>query len=60
MLVMLGVGAMSIPIMAALAGVIALEKVVVKGSVWFNRVVGLALMSFGILVAFVPGALTSV
>jgi len=60
MLVMLGVGAMSIPIMAALAGVIALEKVVVKGSVWFNRVVGFALMSFGILVAFVPSALASV
>jgi len=60
MLVMLAVGAMSIPIMAALAGVIALEKVVVKGSVWFNRGVGFALMSFGILVAFVPSALASV
>ena len=60
MLVMLGVGAMSIPIMAVLAGVIALEKVIVKGSVWFNRVVGFALMSFGILVAFVPSALASV
>ena len=60
MLVMLAVGAMSIPIMAALAGVIALEKVVVKGSVWFNRAVGLALVSFGILVAFVPNVLASV
>jgi predicted metal-binding membrane protein len=57
MLVMLAVGAMSIPVMAALAGVIALEKVVVKGSIWFNRVVGLALMSFGITIAFVPSLL---
>ena len=60
MLVMLAVGAMSIPIMAALAGIIALEKVVVKGSVWFNRIVGLALVSFGILVAFIPSVLASV
>jgi predicted metal-binding membrane protein len=60
MLVMLAVGAMSIPIMAALTGVIALEKVVVKGSVWFNRIVGLALVSFGILVAFIPNVLASV
>ena len=60
MLVMLGVGAMSIPVMAALAGVIALEKVVVKGSVWFNRGVGFALMVLGILVAFIPSALASV
>lgn len=60
MLVMLAVGAMSIPIMAALTGVIALEKVVVKGSVWFNRIVGFALVSFGILVAFVPNLLVSV
>ena len=60
MLVMLAVGAMSIPIMAALAGVIALEKIVVKGSVWFNRIVGFALVSFGILVAFIPSVLASV
>jgi len=60
MLVMLAVGAMSIPIMATLAGIIALEKVVVKGSVWFNRIVGLALVSFGILVAFIPSVLASV
>jgi predicted metal-binding membrane protein len=60
MLVMLAVGAMSIHIMAALAGVIALEKIVVKGSVWFNRIVGFALMSCGILVAFVPSVLATV
>jgi len=58
MLVMLGVGAMSIPVMAALAGIIALEKVVVRGSVWFNRIVGFALMTFGVLVVFIPGLLT--
>jgi len=54
MLVMLAVGAMSIPIMAALAGVIALEKVIVKGSVWFNRIVAVGFILLGVLVGFFP------
>lgn len=57
MLVMLAVGAMSIPIMAVFAGVVALEKVVVKGSSWFTASVALALVFLGIFVAFVPGIL---
>lgn len=58
MLVMLVVGAMSIPVMAVLAGVIALEKVVLKGSVWLNRGVAFGFIALGVLVAFIPGLLT--
>ncbi len=54
MLVMLAVGAMSIPIMAAFAGVIVLEKVLVRGSVWFNRIVAIGFILLGILVGFFP------
>ena len=57
MLVMLAVGAMSIPVMLALTGVIALEKVIVRGSTWFNRGVGVGLALLGVLVALFPGAL---
>lgn len=57
MLVMLAVGAMSIPVMAALAGVIALEKVILKGAVWFNRLVGLSFFALGIGVLAFPGIL---
>jgi predicted metal-binding membrane protein len=60
MLVMLAVGAMSIPVMAALAGLIALEKVIVRGSAWFSRTVGFGLVSLGILVAFLPNILVIV
>ncbi len=55
MLVMLAVDAMSIPIMIVLAGIIALEKVIVRGSVWFNRVVAVAFVALGILVLLFPG-----
>ncbi|MGI0084685.1 MAG: hypothetical protein ACREBQ_06345 [Nitrososphaerales archaeon] len=54
MLVMLAVGAMSISVMAALAGVIALEKVIVRGSVWFNRIIAIGFILLGILVGFLP------
>ena len=54
MMVMFAVGAMSIPIMAALAGVIALEKVIVRGSVWFNRTVAIGFVLLGILVGLFP------
>jgi predicted metal-binding membrane protein len=57
MVVMLAVGAMSIPVMAALAGVIALEKVIVRGSLWFNRIVALGFIALGILVGFFPSLL---
>jgi predicted metal-binding membrane protein len=57
MLVMLGVGAMSLSIMAALAGVIALEKVIVSGAVWFNRLVGIAFIALGIVVTIFPQVL---
>jgi predicted metal-binding membrane protein len=57
MLVMLAVGAMSIPVMAILSGIIALEKVVARGSKWFNRIVAVGFISFGILLWLVPGLL---
>jgi len=56
MLVMLAVGAMSIPVMAALAGLIAVEKVIVRGSVWFNRIVGVGLITLGIILVILPTA----
>jgi predicted metal-binding membrane protein len=57
MLVMLAVGAMSIPVMAALAGVIALEKVMMRGSVWLSRGVALGFMLLGIIVGLFPSVL---
>jgi predicted metal-binding membrane protein len=54
MLVMLGVGAMSIPVMALLAGLIAMEKVLARGALWFNRLVGIGFISVGILVLVFP------
>lgn len=57
MLVMLVVGAMSIPVMAVLAGVIALEKVIVRGSIWFARFVGFGFILGGILVLLFPNLL---
>lgn len=52
------VGAMSIPIMAILTGIIALEKVIVKGSIWFARFVGFVFIFGGILVLAFPSVLT--
>jgi predicted metal-binding membrane protein len=60
MLVMLVVGAMSLPVMAILAGVIALEKVIVRGSVWFGRIVGLGFILAGVLVVLFPNLLALV
>ena len=60
MLVMLAVGVMSIPVMAALAGLIALEKVIVRGTTWFNRFVGLGLIALGVLVVILPSTLALV
>jgi predicted metal-binding membrane protein len=57
MLVMLAVGAMSLPVMAALSGMIALEKVVARGSVWFNRGVALVFVGLGVAAWFSPGLL---
>ena len=57
MLVMLAVGAMSIPVMAILAGVIALEKVLIRGAVWFNRFIGFSFIALGIVVLVFPSIL---
>jgi predicted metal-binding membrane protein len=57
MLVMLAVGAMSIPVMAVLAGIIALEKVLARGAVWFNRLVGFGFILVGVIVALFPSLL---
>ena len=60
MLVMLAVAAMSLPAMAILSGVIAVEKVVARGSVWYNRAVGVGFIVFGVAVWFLPGLLTMI
>ena len=60
MLVMLAVGAMSIPVMAILAGVIALEKILLRGAVWYNKLVGVGFILTGILVLVFPGTLSLV
>ena len=57
MLVMLAVGAMSIPVMAALAGLIAVEKVIVRGAVWFNRLVAVGFIALGVAVLMFPSIL---
>jgi len=54
MLVMLAVAAMSIPFMAVLAGVIALEKVLVRGATWFTRAIAGAFLLLGIASLFFP------
>ncbi len=54
MLVMLSVGAMSIQVMAILAVVIAIEKIIARGAVLYNRLVGLGFISIGILALIFP------
>jgi len=57
MLVMLAVAAMSIPFMAVLAGVIALEKVLVRGAAWFTRAVAGSFLLLGVAALLFPGIL---
>jgi len=54
MVVMFVVTAMSLPFMAVLAGVIALEKVVARGAVWYTRAVGAGLAALGVASLFAP------
>ncbi|MDV3292873.1 MAG: DUF2182 domain-containing protein [Nitrososphaerales archaeon] len=54
MLVMMAVVAMSIPFMAVMAGIIAFEKVAVRGAIWFSRVVAGALIAIGFAVIYWP------
>ena len=54
MLVMLAVAAMSIPFMAILAGVIALEKVIIRGARWFNRTIAVVFLLLGVAALFIP------
>lgn len=54
MLVMLAVGAMSLLFMAALAAVIAFEKVIVRGALWFDRTVAVGLIGAGFVVLVFP------
>jgi len=56
MLIMFAMAAMSLPVMAVLAGLIALEKVLVRGTSWFERMVGFGLLVLGIGVAVFPSA----
>lgn len=60
MLVMLAVGLMSIPVMAILSGVIAVEKIVARGSVWFNRLVGIGFIALAAAVFFYPNLLLGI
>jgi len=54
MFVMLGVAAMSIPSMAILAVVVTLEKVVVKGAIWFTRLVAIGFVVAGLAFLLLP------
>ena len=55
MFVMLGVAAMSIPSMAILAVIVTLEKVVVKGAIWFTRLVAFGFVIAGLVFLLMPG-----
>jgi len=57
MLVMFAVALMSIPFMAVLSVVIALEKVVMHGAVWFTRGIAAALVLLGLAALVFPGVL---
>lgn len=57
MLVMLAVGAMSLPAMAILAGVISVEKVLVRGARWYTRLVALGFVTAGIVSLVYPTVL---
>lgn len=54
MLVMLAVGAMSLAFMAVLAAVIAFEKVIVRGAIWFDRAIAIGFIAAGALVFLFP------
>ena len=56
MILLVAVGAMNIPVMAALAGVILLEKVWRHGTA-FSRVVGVSLLVIAALALFLPSLL---
>jgi predicted metal-binding membrane protein len=56
MIVLVAVGAMNIPVMVALAGVIFVEKVWRHGA-GFSKAVGVALLVLAVLVPFVDGLL---
>ena len=56
-LVMLVVAGMSLPFMAIFAGVIALEKVIVRGANWFSRTIAAGFILLGITALFAPGLL---
>ncbi len=57
MLVMFAVAAMSISFMAILAIIITLEKTIVRGAVWFNRLIAAFFLVLGVTVMFFPGLL---
>jgi len=58
MLVMLVVAAMSIPFMAILAGVITLEKVIIRGANWFIWAIAGGFIIVGLLALFIPSVLS--
>jgi predicted metal-binding membrane protein len=57
MLVMFAVALMSLPFMVILSVVIALEKVVMHGAVWFTRGIAAALVIVGLASLAFPGIL---
>jgi len=57
MLVMFAVALMSLPFMAILSVVIALEKVVMHGAVWFTRGIAAGLVLLGVASLVFPGVL---
>ncbi len=57
MLVMLAVAAMSLPFMAIIAAIITLEKAIIRGAVWFNRLVAFFFIALSIALVFFPNLL---
>ena len=57
MLVMFAVALMSLPFMAVLSLLIALEKVFTRGAVWFTRGIAAGLVLLGVAVLVFPGLL---
>jgi predicted metal-binding membrane protein len=57
MLVMAAVAVMSLPFMLVLAAVIVLEKVIIRGAVWFTRAVAAGFIILGVVSFFFPSVL---
>ena len=51
------VGLMSLPIVAILSGLIAMEKIFVRGFAWFNRSYGMGFITLAALIILLPNSI---